>query len=261
MNAAPDKFAQWDAAYVLGALSPADRREFEEHLASCTACQAAISELAAIPGLLAQVSPADAAMLSMAVDNQAGQGETVTPIASEAGLVDAGVLEAELVDTGPPSSLLPKMIKEAARSRRRRMLVAVAGIAAAVIVVISGVAISSGLIPLRPESPQRVAFYQVVPSAITAFADLIPGADGTEIKVECVYAEVNDPRPGGGHDTYSIFVVDRAGQATEIKEWPATPNKQMRPSATTPLQMSQIADLEIRESDTDEVLLRAPISS
>ena len=52
MNAPPDKFAQWDAAYVLGALSPAERREFEEHLASCPACQAAVSELVAIPGLL-----------------------------------------------------------------------------------------------------------------------------------------------------------------------------------------------------------------
>jgi hypothetical protein len=77
--------------------------------------------------------------------------------------------------------------------------------------------------------------------------------------VECVYAEVNDPRPGGAHETYSIFVVDRSGEATEIKEWPATPNKQMRPSGTTPLQMSQIADLEIRETASDEVLLRARV--
>ena len=30
----PDKFAQWDAAYVLGALSSAERREFEEYLAA-----------------------------------------------------------------------------------------------------------------------------------------------------------------------------------------------------------------------------------
>ena len=255
MNAPPDKFAQWDAAYVLGALSPAERREFEEHLASCPACQAAVSELVAIPGLLAQVSPADAAMLAMAVDNHAGQSETVTPSASAEELI-----ETELVETGPPSSLLPKMIKEAARARRRKILVAAAGIAAAIVVVISGIAIASGLLPLQPKSPQRVAFSQVVPSAITAVADLIPGQDGTQIKVECVYAEVNDPRPGGGHEQYSIFVVDRAGHASEIKEWPATPNKQMRPSATTPLQMSQIADLEIRESGSDEVLLRAQVS-
>ena len=69
MNAIPDKFAQWDAAYVLGGLSPAERREFEEHLASCPSCQAAVTELAAVPGLLAQLSPADAAMLSLADDS------------------------------------------------------------------------------------------------------------------------------------------------------------------------------------------------
>ena len=249
MNTIPDKFAHWDAAYVLGALSPAERREFEEHLASCPQCQMAVSELAAIPGLLAQVSPADAAMLSMTVDNQVGQsGET-------AEMSDA---EAELVEPGPPPFLMPKMIKKV-RSRRRRMVAAVAGIAAALILVIGSVAVASGLLPLRPESPERVAFSPVVPSGITAVADVIPGSNGTQIKVECVYAEVNDPRPGGGHDTYSVFVVDQSGNATEIKEWPATPNKQMRPSGTTPLKPSQIADLEIRESETNEVLLRAPL--
>jgi hypothetical protein len=258
MNAPPDKFAQWDAAYVLGALSPADRREYEEHLASCPACQAAVSELAGMPGLLAQVSPADAAMLSMAVDSNTGRGETATGTATEAELMETGFIETERIEAGPPPSLLPKMIKKA-RTRRRKMLAAVAGIAAAALLVIGGLAIGTGLIPLRPDSPQRVAFSQVVPSSITAVADLIPDRDGTQVKVECVYAEVNDPRPGGAHDTYSIFVIDRAGRASEIKEWPATPNKQMRPSAMTPLQLAQIADLEIRESDTNEVLLRASV--
>jgi hypothetical protein len=260
MNAPPDKFAQWDAAYVLGALSPADRREYEEHLASCPACQGAVSELAGIPGLLGQVSPADAAMLSMAVDNTTGRGETMTATATEAELTEATATETELIEAGPPTSLLPKMIKMA-RTRRRKMLAAVAGIAAAAVLVIGGVAVGTGLIPLRPDSPQRVAFSQVVPSSITALADVIPGSDGTQINVECVYAEVNDPRPGGGHDEYSIFVVDRSGHSEEIKEWPATPNKLMRPSGMTPLRLSQIADLEIRQSDTNEVLLRAPISS
>ena len=40
------QFAEWDAAYVLGALSPADRRRFEAHLQECDACRDAIVELA-----------------------------------------------------------------------------------------------------------------------------------------------------------------------------------------------------------------------
>jgi hypothetical protein len=247
VNGIPDRFAQWDAAYVLGALSPGDRREFEEHLASCPACRAAVSELAALPGLLAQISPADAAMLSLA-DDSAAYAESSEPDAAEAGVIDQG----------PPPSLLPKMIKTA-RTRRRRIVAAVAGIAAAAVLVIGGITVGTGLLPLGPDDAHRVAFSPVVPSGITAVADVIPGTDGTEVKVECVYAEVNDPRPGGGQETYSIFVVDRAGRASEIKEWPATPNKQMRPSGTTPLRVSQIADLEIRESDTNEVLLRATL--
>ena len=247
MTAIPDKFAQWDAAYVLGALSPAERREFEEHLAGCPICQASVSELAAVPGLLAQVSPADAAMLPLADDGAAEYTETPTSSAAPAEVIE-----------GPPPSLLPKMIKKV-RARRRRMAVAVAGIAAAVLLVISGIAVGTGLLPLGPDDSHRVAFTPVVPSGITAVADVIPVQDGTQIKVECVYAEVNDPRPGGGHETYSIFVVDRSGHDSEIKEWPATPNKQMRPSGTTPLRASQIADLEVRQSDTNEVLLRAPL--
>jgi hypothetical protein len=248
VNAIPDKFAQWDAAYVLGALSPAERREFEEHLASCPSCQAAVSELAALPGLLAQLSPDDAAMLSMADETLAESAET--PALSAA--------QSDVIEQGPPPSLLPKMIKKV-RTRRRRMVAAIAGIAAAVLLVIGSLAVAAGLLPLRPDSPERVAFSQVVPSAMIAVADVIPGQNGTEIKVECQYGEVNEPTPGAGHETYSIVVVDRSGNASEIKEWPATPNKLMRPSGTTPLRVSEIADLEIRETDTDEVVLRASL--
>ena len=36
----PDPYAEWDAAYVLGALSPAERLEFEGHLSGCGRCRA-----------------------------------------------------------------------------------------------------------------------------------------------------------------------------------------------------------------------------
>jgi hypothetical protein len=248
VNAIPDKFAQWDAAYVLGALSPAERREFEEHLASCPSCQAAVADLAALPGLLAQLSPDDAAVLSVADETLVESAET--PALS--------AVHADVIEQGPPPSLLPKMIKKA-RTRRRRMVAAVAGIAAAVLLVIGGLAAAAGLLPLWPDNPERVAFSPVIPSAMIAVADVIPGQNGTEIKVECQYGEVNEPRPGGGHEIYSIVVVDRSGNASEIKEWPATPNKLMRPSGTTPLRVSEIADLEIRETDTDQVVLRASL--
>ena len=50
-----DEFTLYDAAYVLGALSPAERREFEDHLKDCAACSNAVGELAGLPGLMSKV--------------------------------------------------------------------------------------------------------------------------------------------------------------------------------------------------------------
>ena len=41
----------WDAAYVLGSLSSAERREFEAHMTGCPLCANAIGELSGMPAL------------------------------------------------------------------------------------------------------------------------------------------------------------------------------------------------------------------
>jgi hypothetical protein len=46
-------------AYVLGALSPEERRSFEEHLDGCPLCTAELAEFAGIPALLDRVRPED----------------------------------------------------------------------------------------------------------------------------------------------------------------------------------------------------------
>ncbi|NAZ16034.1 hypothetical protein GT020_08150 [Glutamicibacter soli] len=82
-----EKFAQWDAAYVLGALEPADRRLFEEHLENCERCQGAVSELSALPGLL----------------SRAHDPEEVAALVPQ-----------------PPADLFEKTARRAASARRRR---------------------------------------------------------------------------------------------------------------------------------------------
>jgi anti-sigma-K factor RskA len=54
-----DQFRDLLGAYVLGALSLADRAQLEEHLPSCPRCRDEVVDLAPIPGLLAQVDPGD----------------------------------------------------------------------------------------------------------------------------------------------------------------------------------------------------------
>ena len=56
-----DEYARWDAAYVLGSLSSADRHEFEAHLSSCPSCRESVAELSGMPALLAQLTRDDVA--------------------------------------------------------------------------------------------------------------------------------------------------------------------------------------------------------
>ena len=231
MNSDPDRYYTWDAAYVLGSLSPAERREYEEHLAGCPACQTAVSELAGIPGLLAQVPPEDAALLAAA--------------------------SADIIDDKPPRGMLAAVKSRQARHRRRMVGIAAAAAAAAML-VLGGIAYALGLLQLGPSGPQRLAFDSISPIAMTAVVDVIPVADGTDLAVQCAYEEVGAPQ-SGGYMKYRIYVVDRSGHASMVKEWPAKPNKVMRPTAHTPLKIRQIEAVEIRRSDTDETLLRATL--
>ena len=82
----------------------------------------------------------------------------------------------------------------------------------------------------------------------------LPAANGTDINVECVDVE---PGSGQAYPSYRIYVVDRGGRAELVKEWPAKPNKTMRPKAHTDLRPRQIERVEIRDSATDSPLLRA----
>lgn len=50
-----DRFGEWSAAYVLGALDSEDRKLFERHLDTCDLCAADVAAFAPIPGLLGKV--------------------------------------------------------------------------------------------------------------------------------------------------------------------------------------------------------------
>ena len=232
MNPATDSYTQWDAAYVLGALSPAERREFEEHLSHCRACQAAVAELAGLPGLLAQVTPEDAAMLVLD-----GPG---------------------MSDEPPPKTLMPPMISQR-RARRRRMVGAIIGIAAALVLIAGAIGIGTGALPIgRPPGPYLLAFHRLQPTAITAIVQVVPQQQGTDFKVECQYGETDEPTPGAGHEVYAIWVIPRSGEAMVIKSWPAKPDKVMTPQGHSALSVSRIAAVEIR-NEAGTSLLRAEL--
>lgn len=225
---APDPYVEWDAAYLLGALSPEERLEFEGHLAGCGRCRSAVAEIAGLPGLMAQVGPEDAARLTEAPDLAERVPDTVLP------------------------EVLATVRRERGRGSRRLL-----GLAAAVALLVGGAGLGQ-LVErvLTADEPQQLPFVAVEPNDITANVSLVPTGSGTEVRVECQYA-VGDPGRYQHYVHYALVVVDRDGQPSQIGDWPVKGGRVMRPSGTTPLKVSQIRDVQIRELDTGATLLEA----
>lgn len=227
-----DEFATWDAAYVLGALSPADRRAYEEHLRECDRCTAAVSELAGMPGLLGLL-PREEGLAALT-------GPALVP-----------------EPAGIGAEVLPLLVKRARRHRvRTRWLTA--GIAAAAAVLLVGVlalVLPPALTGSAPEA-KPIAMEQVEPSALTADLRLTAEPWGTRIDSRCSYARV------GGDDgsrswTYAMVVTDRQGHETQISTWSAQEGTTVVPVATTSVAVADIASIDIRSAGDGTVLLRS----
>ena len=215
-----DEFALFDAAYVLGALSPAERREFEEHVKVCTACASAVGELAGLPGLMSKVSEEQ---------------------------LDAQV-------EAPPATLLPSLARAVRRERvRRRLTVGAAAAAAACLVAVGAVALTSTDSPDRPQvatptstpsGTANLALSAVVHSPVTASARLVDVSWGTRIELTCSY-NAKGQFPAGGFP-YALVVVDRKGVAQQVAAWKALPGRELTVTGASSLPRSDIAAVEVR---------------
>lgn len=258
-------FAHDDGAYVLGALSPVERLEFQRHLAGCEECTRAVGELAGLPGLL--------------------------------GRVDPGVVEETVADEHPPATLLPSLSREVRRTRRRRALLA-AGVAAAAVVAaavpvvlwqaggdgtaaptVPGASSTpdpapsdpapSGPAPSDP-APSEPAPSDPAPSEpvarpmrpvgdvpVRATVSLEQVTWGTRLAVTCTY------QPGAVEYElppavdYTLFVRTRDGRAERVGSWRSVSGRAMRLSAATAASLADLASVEVRTADGRVVLTLA----
>lgn len=231
MNVDHPRFADWDAAYVVGALSTADRRLFEEHLDDCPQCRAALADLAPTLGLLARVSPDRAEAL-----------------------LDAGSAAAV---GGPDPAARARLVAVGSRlSRRRRTVVwgSVVAAAAAVAIVVA-FAVSTAVVPVvRPA--ETVALQPVTEVPLTAKVQLTAVAWGTRIDMTCTYGPSDDPYAPAKEWPYVLVVTSTDGTTSELSSWRAGPGSTARLQAGTALDADEIASIEVRAMSDGTVLLR-----
>jgi hypothetical protein len=257
VNEQPDPFIDYDAAYVMGALDPPDRRAFEAHLVTCHRCTAAVSELAGMPGLLAQLDTAQ-------------------------------VLAPRAAPEPPPDTLLPRMALALKRERRRRRAwTGLVGTAAAAC-LITGIVLAAGTVNdavgRNPGATNSAAsasqgstssgtgsqgtalpMTRVMAVPVTASVRLDPVAWGTRVDLECTYLTDSSSSGSGDTDTtweprtYRLVVVPRdGGVVQQVAQWSALAGKTVKLTGSTDLKPAQIKDVRLLSSKGATLLHVSP---
>jgi anti-sigma factor RsiW len=224
-------YATWDAAYVLGSLSPTDRREYEAHLSVCPMCNQAVSELSGMPALLSKLD-----------------GGTVAAMGADSSIV-------EPADMVP--NLLPSLLSQVQRRRHRvRMATWTTGAAAAVLLAI-GLFISVSWqhptsSPLPQASVSALPMAQVGTDALASTVSISSQHWGTYIDLNCVcLAPVT-----AHHDKLAMVVVGRDGAHTQLATWVADPGHTANPAGSISTPVDQIAAVQIVSAENGQVLLQ-----
>lgn len=216
-------------AYVLGALSPAQRIDFHQHLATCDDCRAEVADLAGLPGLLGRLDTAAAAELETA------------PVA--------------------PRSLLPATLERMRRNRRQRRWRTALVAAALVLLALAGVGTVAWRMdtPAQPTPPVAVELnpMQVVGAAgpVQAQIALVPDGSGTRLQMHCTYLSPGPYQEGKAWRlTLLVYAKGGDGSGTPVAVWTAEPGTDLSVTATTPLARDKIDRVELLRGDNTTLL-------
>lgn len=208
------RYAEHDAAYLLGALDPAERADYERHLQGCAHCRAGVEDLAALPGLLSRVR-AEPAPASVPV----------------------------------PAGLLPGLLARVRAERRvtRWRLgaaAALAGAAAATLIVV--------LPGSSAPQPVAVAMTAAAQAPLTASVVLTERGWGTSIDMLCSYDASLDGYAAA--PSYALYAIDDEGAESQVSSWYALDGRGITVPGATSLARDSISALEVRSSYGETVL-------
>lgn len=225
-----DRYATWDAAYVLGSLSADERREYEAHLKTCPQCQAAVAELSGIPALLSKLEADDVSQF----DDPAQPG-------------------------GPRPETLTTLLDTVRAQRRRSRWMTTAALAAAALLVAIGLAVvlRPEMLGMRNGTEQTAAptleMSKVSETPINATISMTSYGWGTRIDMACSYGDWG--QGGGPPQNLGMVVVGRDGSHTQVATWLGLSGATALPSGNTPMPMNEIAAVQLVSPDSGRVLL------
>ncbi|GEA87458.1 anti-sigma factor family protein [Cellulomonas cellasea] len=252
-----DPYREWDAAYVLGALAPDERREFEQHLAGCPACREAVGDLAGMPALLGMV-PADVALPDpqpVGADGSGAAGRGAST-ASRSGGADA--------DASPTLVPIASLAHAAQRrTRRRRTLLAVAAVGLVAASGLGGAATArfgdderAPAVVAEAEA-RTVTLTPVGQSGVSADLTLVPARWGTRLDWSCEY-EAAELAVG----VYTLVLVDEAGERTVVATWTSTGSRVAAGlGASSALPLDGISRVELGVVGLDVPLASAEVTT
>ena len=207
-----------DGPYVLGALSPAERAEYERHLSVCSSCRESVAALAVLPGLLSRLDPASIAP---------------QPI------------------TAPPT-LLPRILalvssRRRAQRLRRRWLAIAAGVVAVLLASAVGVGVKVAGQVSPSGAPVLLTAMRPVTNTVEmdARVGLTRDASGTWVSMHCRY----DSRWGDNWTLQLVVYPRTPGPGEWLGSWSAESDQDWQMRKLTHLTPEQIGRIEIQRSD------------
>lgn len=213
-----------DGAYVLGALSPAERTAYERHLATCSFCREAVRDISTLPDLLSRL---DAKEFAKLVDPSLSKGEEHHPI---------------------------RRLVTRRKSAKAFTVRLVSTAAAVLLVALVGVGVI--LLTRQPSAPAAtppgpaVAMMPVAGvSPLTASLRMTGKAGGTVIDLTCSYS-----RSATKPFTFRLFAYGPDNEKEQLGSWQAQPGSDFPMEAVTHFTAGSLARLELVQYDGKALL-------